>query len=339
MPGGIATAHRGDHLRPAVDRRAPAGRCTDLICLGIGIFVVADVATGASHDRCRRKRRAVCADHPRRGHGLPLSPPSIRSRTATSNRVKRSRRRIYQPPRQLGGSFGIAVLATFLQSRMQFHRVDLLSNIYPTNPALATRQQEMTSALLTQGYPATAAQASSYALIDGTVMRQATMLSYNDCSWMSSSAELRRGGAGRVHPAETQKHGCHGRGALTGVGAEGVENVNSESRGSASSRGGPPRIFILRNGASDALSRGGKRITFPSTLAESFADPGPHASVHQHPSNVRRASRGSRADWRDTSLSPARPRRAVDSASSRDRPGVRVSCRQLSSAHRRRHCG
>src|SRR5205807_8845124 len=41
--------------------------------------------------------------------------------------------------RQLGGSFGIAVLATYLGSHTQLHRVDLVANLYGNNPLLAER--------------------------------------------------------------------------------------------------------------------------------------------------------------------------------------------------------
>ena len=37
--------------------------------------------------------------------------------------------------RQLGGSFGIAILATYVTVHTQFHRVDLLANIYPGQPS------------------------------------------------------------------------------------------------------------------------------------------------------------------------------------------------------------
>ncbi|MBX6331253.1 MAG: DHA2 family efflux MFS transporter permease subunit, partial [Gemmatimonadaceae bacterium] len=85
--------------------------------------------------------------------------------------------------RQLGGSFGIAVLATFVDRQTQFHRVDLLSNVYPGNPAVEQRIHMITAGLVAKGYTLWNAQKAALAALDGIVMRQSTMLSYND-AWM-----------------------------------------------------------------------------------------------------------------------------------------------------------
>jgi DHA2 family multidrug resistance protein len=85
--------------------------------------------------------------------------------------------------RQLGGSFGIAVLASFLDSRTALHRTELVTNLYSTNPAFVQRQHAAAAAMIGQGYPATVAQQLSMKIMDLTVTKQATMLSYND-AWM-----------------------------------------------------------------------------------------------------------------------------------------------------------
>jgi DHA2 family multidrug resistance protein len=85
--------------------------------------------------------------------------------------------------RQLGGSFGIAVLATFLDSRAAIHRTELVTNLYATNPLFAQRQQAAMAALIAKGYPPTTAHQASMKVIDLAVTQQATMLSYND-AWM-----------------------------------------------------------------------------------------------------------------------------------------------------------
>src|SRR6185503_16836448 len=41
--------------------------------------------------------------------------------------------------RQLGGSFGIAVLGAYLTRHIAYHRADLAANMYPGNPAFAER--------------------------------------------------------------------------------------------------------------------------------------------------------------------------------------------------------
>lgn len=86
--------------------------------------------------------------------------------------------------RQLGGSFGIAILGTYLTNKVQFHRVQLLQYIYPNNPALVQRMQMFEANFHSHGgMSVDAAHQAAAKVIEGTLMRQASMLAYND-SWM-----------------------------------------------------------------------------------------------------------------------------------------------------------
>ncbi len=85
--------------------------------------------------------------------------------------------------RQLGGSFGIAILGTYLSNHVQFHRVNLLAHIYQGNPALQERLQLLTGNLITHGVAPDAAQRAALAQVERILTRQATMLAYND-AWM-----------------------------------------------------------------------------------------------------------------------------------------------------------
>ena len=85
--------------------------------------------------------------------------------------------------RQLGGSFGIVVLTTYLTRPIQYHRADLVQNIYAGNPAFDDRYHAAVAGLVAKGAPLLTAQQEAMKLIDGMLMRQATMLAYND-SWM-----------------------------------------------------------------------------------------------------------------------------------------------------------
>jgi DHA2 family multidrug resistance protein len=85
--------------------------------------------------------------------------------------------------RQLGGSFGIAIITTYLQSRTALHRADLVANTYAANPAFAERLQGALQHFIALGYSFVKAQAMAYAAIDQALTAQALMLSYND-TWM-----------------------------------------------------------------------------------------------------------------------------------------------------------
>ena len=85
--------------------------------------------------------------------------------------------------RQLGGSFGIAVLTTYLAQHVQYHRAELVSNLYAGNPAFEQRLRGILSSLASQGVSAGEAQRRAYATLEAVVRKQSSMLAYND-AWI-----------------------------------------------------------------------------------------------------------------------------------------------------------
>jgi DHA2 family multidrug resistance protein len=85
--------------------------------------------------------------------------------------------------RQIGGSFGIAILGTYLSNHVQLHRVQLIAHVYAQNPLVQERLQMLQANLMAHGMSFDQAQRAALAQINGLVMRQAAMLAYND-SWM-----------------------------------------------------------------------------------------------------------------------------------------------------------
>jgi MFS transporter, DHA2 family, multidrug resistance protein len=85
--------------------------------------------------------------------------------------------------RQLGGSFGIAILGAYLTRHISYHRADLTMNTYVGNPAFDQRYQGAIQSLVAHGTPAASAPQGALALVQAGVMRQAAMLAYND-AWM-----------------------------------------------------------------------------------------------------------------------------------------------------------
>jgi len=82
--------------------------------------------------------------------------------------------------RNIGGSVGISLVTTLLDRRSQVHLNDLSRNLSPANPALRSTLQGATQAIRAHGASAAFATRQAYALIEGTVQRQATMLAYID---------------------------------------------------------------------------------------------------------------------------------------------------------------
>jgi MFS transporter, DHA2 family, multidrug resistance protein len=82
--------------------------------------------------------------------------------------------------RNIGGSVGISLVTTLLDRRTQVHLNDLSHNLSSANPALRSILQGATHAMQAHGANAAFATRQAYALIEGTVQREATMLAYID---------------------------------------------------------------------------------------------------------------------------------------------------------------
>jgi MFS transporter, DHA2 family, multidrug resistance protein len=82
--------------------------------------------------------------------------------------------------RNIGGSVGISLVTTMLDRRSQVHLNDLSRNLSAGNPALRSTIAGATRALQSHGSSAALATKQAYALVEGTLQRQATMLAYID---------------------------------------------------------------------------------------------------------------------------------------------------------------
>jgi DHA2 family multidrug resistance protein len=92
--------------------------------------------------------------------------------------------------RNIGGSVGISVVTTMLDRRTQIHLNDMARNLSAGNPAMRAMLGGASRAMQAHGASAAEATQQAYALIQGTVQRQATMLSYIDCFWFLGVAIL-----------------------------------------------------------------------------------------------------------------------------------------------------
>lgn len=82
--------------------------------------------------------------------------------------------------RQLGGSFGIAISTVFLNSRIAQHRNMLVEHINNYNDAFTQKYNIIYNGFLAKGFSLTEAKAMAFKAIDGTMMKQVLLLSYND---------------------------------------------------------------------------------------------------------------------------------------------------------------
>lgn len=82
--------------------------------------------------------------------------------------------------RQLGGSFGIALITTFVSRRNELHRNSLVSDLDVNNPAVMDRVHNMQASFMHKGMDAQTALGSAYKSLEYTITKQQTVLSYMD---------------------------------------------------------------------------------------------------------------------------------------------------------------
>ncbi len=117
-----------------------------------------------------------------RGIGLPfcfipitvlavsgLSPRDIPQGVAMNNMM-----------RQLGGSFGIAIVNTYLDHRMMINRVGLISHISQYSFATQQRLKMLTQGFMSKGSTAYVAKQRALAALEGIVTRQTMLKSFLD---------------------------------------------------------------------------------------------------------------------------------------------------------------
>lgn len=82
--------------------------------------------------------------------------------------------------RQLGGSFGIAIITTMIFRVNQQHRIELIPNISAINHNVQERIQGLKQLFMSKGFSANEAIARAYQVLDGAVAKQSAVLTYMD---------------------------------------------------------------------------------------------------------------------------------------------------------------
>jgi len=209
LPGGLGTAATALLCGRLLSGRAPVMDARFLIGVGALLLLAAmwdlshlSAAAGVTDVRVALLIRGIAL-------GLLFTPINNAAYASLKPSEAQQAAGLINLARQVGGSFGIAVLASFVTRHTQLHRVDLLNNIYPGNPLVDARLHAFAAALLAHGYTADGAQQGALALLDRQVMREAAMLSYNDAwrllllSFLSvTPAILLLRGSRRVTPAQ-----------------------------------------------------------------------------------------------------------------------------------------
>lgn len=88
---------------------------------------------------------------------------------------------LYNLFRQVGGSMGIAVLATLVDHRAVLHHAYLAESVSPFNVATQQRLQALAGGLASRGLDPTSAMDAARHALDGIVSQQSAVLAFHDC--------------------------------------------------------------------------------------------------------------------------------------------------------------
>ena len=92
--------------------------------------------------------------------------------------------------RNIGGSVGISFVTTMLDRRTQFHQNMLSSHLSEGNPSLQALLQGLSQKFQSAGLDPASAMQRAHAMVQATVIKQATMLAYIDNFWLLAVAML-----------------------------------------------------------------------------------------------------------------------------------------------------
>lgn len=93
---------------------------------------------------------------------------------------------IYNLLRNLGGSFGVAFVTTMLARRAQFHHVRLVEHLTPFDRSYQIAANQASQVLEYKGFESASADYGSLGMIYGRLMKEASMMSFNDAFYLLS---------------------------------------------------------------------------------------------------------------------------------------------------------
>ena len=180
LPGGLATACSALICGRLLTGRKALVDPRILIVIGMAIFMVSMFDLGhltpLSGEPDTRFALAI------RGFGLGFlfTPINQVAYGGIDPKIAQQASGLINLSRQLGGSFGIAILGTYLQRHTDIHRASLVQYLYSSNPQFQSRLHELEGLFRSKGYGAQDAMRAAYMALDHTVSTQAQVNSFND---------------------------------------------------------------------------------------------------------------------------------------------------------------
>lgn len=178
IPGSITTAFMMPIIGKLIQKGVPQGY---MVAIGFLIFFFFTLMmhntmtpdTGSEHLFWPLILRGI-------GLGLLFVPITTLSLSTLSGKNIGEGAAFTGMMRQLGGSFGIAIITTFITRFSQEHRVNLVAHLDGSRSEVQQRVAQLQQGFMSKGFTANEALQKAYQAIDYSVMKQSTVLSYMD---------------------------------------------------------------------------------------------------------------------------------------------------------------
>jgi DHA2 family multidrug resistance protein len=120
------------------------------------------------------------------GSGLMFLPLNLASISPIPRQDVAKATGLFNLTRLLWGSIGVALMSTILDQRLAFHRSVLASHVVAEDPRTLERISILARVFASQGVSEEVAHARALTVLDGTLMRQASVLSFNDTFYVTA---------------------------------------------------------------------------------------------------------------------------------------------------------
>lgn len=159
-----------------------------LLAIGAGVFGLSCLMN--IHMTADYAYDHILLPHVIRGLGMPfiMIPLSVIATAGIEPQQVGSASGLFNVMRNLGGSVGIALLATFVSVRQQFHSNHILEPVSLYNPETQERLAAMTTHFVSQGADPELAQLQALTAISAIARRESYVMAFNDAFFVIGSA-------------------------------------------------------------------------------------------------------------------------------------------------------
>ena len=180
LPGGLATGAAAMFCGRALNGAKPLLDPRILIFIGMGIFIVSMWMLGHLSPQSGEPDTQLGLIVRGLGLGFLFAPINFIVFASLKPQEIQQASGLINLARQLGGSFGIAYLNTYISNMTAYHRANLVSHLDSGNALFAARRLSAAAHFAANGYGPEAARQAALHSLDRTVQVNASTMAYND---------------------------------------------------------------------------------------------------------------------------------------------------------------